>query len=135
MQNLPATEQTGCTVTRILMDLVACPTSAVAADGLMRVSIGIGEVSEEAFNALVVPDPNVNAEEPVSGWMYKAMKAVQSIVVPDHVHAGVFKEDLRAQRKLGNRSKLVMVTNNDAIEATAFDVVVVGLVRVLLLLP
>ena len=135
LQNLPATEQMGCTITRILTRMTYSPVITIGADGSQVVSVGICVVSEEAFNASTLPDPNVNADDPVTGWMLKTQRAVRVMLSPDDVLHGQIFEDLRAQRKMGNRAKLVMITNSDADEATSFDVRVVGLVRTLCLLP
>ena len=135
LQNLPATEQMGCTITRIITRLSYSPVVTIGADGAQVISVGICIVSEESFNASVLPDPDVNADDPVTGWLLKTQRPVRVMLSPDDVLHGVIHEDLRAQRKMGNRAKLVIITNSTADEATSFDVRVVGIVRTLCLLP
>ena len=135
LQNIPDTEQMGLTVTRLLFDMWFTPDVGTGADGAQMVDVGIGLVSEEAFNAGILPDPNQNADQPVTGWLFKARTVVQVMVSPDAVLGGHMQVDLRAQRKMGQRAKLVLIMNNTAVVSTSFNVRNTGMTRVLCLLP
>ena len=135
LQNLPETEQMGCTVTRIIMDMWYSPGFGVTSDSGMLIDIGIGIISEESFDASVMPDPGSNAEEPVTGWMYKARSVSRVDVTRGDILHGHLAADLRAQRKMGNRAKLTLITEIAGQEGATFTVRQTGLVRVLCLLP
>ena len=134
LQNLPVTEAEGCTVVRVIHNMRYYPSMTLATEGAQLVSVGIGVVSEESFNAGVVPDPNSNVDEPPGGWMYRDVAMVGQGSSPDWNVPGVMSVDLRAMRKLG-RAVLMHVINNDAVEGTAFTVTQVGLIIVLCLQP
>ena len=135
LQNLPATEQHGCTITRIILRMTYSPVVTIGSDGAQQIAVGIGLVSEEAFNASIFPDPSQNADDPITGWMFKTVRAVRVMLSPDDVLHGVIHEDIRAQRKMGYNTKLLILTENSADEATSFDVRIQGIVRTLCLLP
>ena len=119
------------TVVRTLIHLNISSDNPGFASGLQRVSLGIGVVSEEAFLAGVVPDPNVNTDFPSRGWVWRD----QQVVLDELLATGVvplrdIKEDIASQRKL-DKGELVLIVNNDALHGSPFDIIVTGIVRIL----
>ena len=123
----------GLTVTRVIGDLWLSSGTVAGAWGTQQVSIGIGVVSQEAFVANAIPDPNNNADYPVRGWIYRTCCGVaQNGTGTQVLYRCVF--DIRSQRKLDS-GELLLVINNDAGLGTSFTVQTFGSVRVLALLP
>ena len=132
--DFPATDVK--TVTRLIGDIAFFPDDRNAAiDGVMQIDLGIGVGSQEAFTALVVPDPNVQAEYPTIGWLYITTRVVifnnssgttERLIVPE-IHF-----DVGANRKV-DKGILYLVWNNTVADATGFTVRAVGRVRSLCL--
>ena len=133
LQNVPVTELVGVTIQRIIIQMVYSPGTSQNVNGAQLISLGVGIVSEESFNAQVVPDPNSNIDEPASGWLYRGVVPVTSDTANVH-HPGRINVDLRAQRKMG-RAILAIIHNNDAGEGSAFTVRQSGLISVLVMNP
>ena len=61
------------TAIRVVGHLVLVPaTVSTNVAGLTRVDLGIGVISQEAFDAPTVPDPNVDGDVPQAGWLYRS---------------------------------------------------------------
>ena len=86
LQNLPVTEAVGCTIIRIIHDVTYLLDLTSTVDVTQFMSVGIGIVSEESFNAGVVPDPNSNIDEPATGWMYRGVGPIQLMAVAGGYH-------------------------------------------------
>ena len=125
------------TLTRMLLCFTVLPTApGLAGTESMLVSIAVGLGSVEAVTAspAVIPDPNVDAEQPTLPWVWKCRYWVQEPMGNDISPIFVDK-DIHAQRKIGD-GRLYMAINNDPGAGVApFSVRVVGLVRCLVLLP
>jgi len=133
MGGLLPIETRGYTLTRTILELSMVPPTAVS-DGFQAVSLGVQLVSQEGFNAGVVPDPNVGADRPPRGWVYRTRRAVAgaaSMVSHDPL---LIMADIRAKRRVDD-GELVLTINNDAIDGTAFSVRLDGIVRCAYLLP
>ena len=128
----PSTE--GFTLVRTIFDVYLAGEGIVGAVGRQVVSYGIGLVSEEAFTAGVVPDPNTNTERPTGDWVVKGRCMVTIGPAGDQQAPMHCMYDLRSSRKLAG-GRLTLVMNNDTVNGTAFTIRVVGQVRSLLLRP
>ena len=128
------TTEDGSTLVRTLICLSIQPvTPAGQTFNLQLVSIGIGVTSQEAFNAGVVPDPDVDVEQPVLGWVYKCKWNVLENAGADSPPLLVEK-NIKAARKLA-RGTCYIVGNNKAGAGTPFTIRVFGLIRQLYMLP
>jgi len=119
------------TLVRTIISLDLVPPTAVS-DGFMIHAMGIGVVSQEAFAATVVPDPNVQEDRPARGWVWRDQRTVvgaasMASYSPTHVMA-----DIRGSRKLDD-GELVLIMNANTIDGTAFIVKTSGLIRVVFL--
>ena len=123
----------GYTLTRTIVDVNLAPPTAVS-DGQQIVSMGIGLVSQEAFVAGVVPDPNVALDRPARGWVWRTQVIVAGAAsMVSHV-PWTIRADLRGMRRVDD-GELVLIVNNDALDGTSFAVFVRGIVRCAFLLP
>ncbi len=103
------------TVTRILVDLyMAYPVgNDVAVDRENSIDVGIGVVSQEAFDLETLPDMNAVADYPQQGWVYIATAPVwrtsmAGAFVAESAH---FKADIRAQRKVDRGVLFLSILN------------------------
>ena len=134
-QNVADPEKRGCTAIRILVNVWLHASTPGAVSGSQILSIGIALTSDDAFAGSVLPDAEVAADFPVSGWLYRERFMVtdellsSGVIQPIHVN-----RDLHASRKL-DRATLFIQFANGAIEGSTFNVRAVGLVRVLYKLP
>ena len=124
------------TVTRIILDLTVCPpvTNALNVDRTSVVDVGIGVVSQEAYDLETLPDMDNTADYPQQGWIYVATGLVYKIADsggPMWMHFARFEADLRAQRKV-DRGVLFMSLLNIGING-ADNIDFYGRVRVLCL--
>ena len=70
MSDLDSRDSEGMTAVRTILELSVTPPPAVS-DGYMRLDLGVGVVSQEAFLAGIVPDPDVVLDRPPRGWLYE----------------------------------------------------------------
>ena len=135
VENSADSEKRGCTIVRILVGMQFVPAVPNAVNGLMVVTLGIGVTSDDAFSAGALPDPEVDADFPVQGWMYRDRFMVADVASGGNAGAILrVEKDLRAQRKI-DRSSPFMSVRVDNIQGTAFSVIESGIVRVLYKLP
>jgi len=134
--NVSDADKRGLTVVRTLIHLwYTSGASAPAVVGSQKLFQGIQLASEDAFDAMALPDPNNATEYPIGGWMYRDIIVVNESAVGLHTNAPrELWRDLRSQRKL-DRSEMVFSVENNASSGASFDVDVVGLIRVLYKLP
>jgi len=122
------------TVTRIILD-VSCiyPVTNAFTDRSNTVFLGIGVVSEEAFDLETLPDMNAVADYPQQGWVYVSQQVVWRTADATGVLGGSarFQADLRAQRKV-DRGVLFMTILNIGING-ADNIDLFGRVRALCL--
>ncbi len=119
----------GMTVIRTIISLGMISTTTAGAWGAQRMDVAIGIASQEAFAAGVLSDPQTGTDKPPRGWVWRTSKVVTqngvgSVVVHD------LMADIRGARKVEN-GELYIIANNLALEGTAFNVDVHGLVRTL----
>ncbi len=110
---------------------IECHSNSVAgAYGVQQLDIGIGITSVEAFNAGVLPDPNVDNDKPAKGWMYRTKLLVgQNGVGVNPIYSVM--ADVRAARKI-ERGELFIVVNSGSTVGTTFTMTVSGLIRCLM---
>ncbi len=131
--SLGPTDLRGVTLIRMIVNLWCNSTQVAGAWGTQTAFVGIGIVTQEAFVAGVVPDPNNAIEEPARGWIYRTAWGVAQNgsgcqIIYDKM------ADIRAARKIEN-GQLFLALNNVVGEGTAFTLTLKGIVRCLLKLP
>jgi len=127
------------TAVRIIGRLIACPASLTAqVQGGMRIDIGIGVATEEAFGVggASLPNPSLPANQPARGWLYKTtmtcIKEHDSGTTNEFTFVDVLHFDVRAMRKV-DRGILFLGIESDSFVGSAFDVDLIGTIRVLCL--
>ena len=107
--------------------------SIAGAYGHQILDIGIGVLDRDAVASSVLPDPEVESDEPPGGWLYRnRVRVSQNGAGSPTVFTVRF--DLRAQRKLnGGQVELIIVST--ASTGTNFTTDISGIVRTLVLLP
>ncbi len=121
----------GMTLVRMVIGLNVIPVT-FAGDSVdaQRVSLGIGTMSQEAISALTFPDPEIEGDHPLTGWMWRA----QYIVLETPFNPGARVDlDLRSQRKVMYGAPTLVILN-DPQQGTAFTIRVSGLIRCMYLL-
>ncbi len=127
-------ETKGMTLVRTIvsLDVVADPLMAVS--GVQRVAFGIGIASQDALavGGVSLANPTVETDKPMTGWIWRDMRAVVDDPVPGYPwpHLAV---DIRSARKVMYGAPFLRIANN-ANQGTAFSVEVIGMVRCLFLL-
>ncbi len=132
LPTLDVTATRGVTVARLIVNMWFKPVTTGAAQGAQQISMGIGVVAQEAAAAGVVPDPNVAADRPARGWLFRSVDPVQDSA-GDANPMTLVKGDFRGKRKLDN-GELLMIIDNDDLDGTSFTVRHCGLIRTLYLL-
>ena len=122
---------TTATVVRIVLHLgISLSDPTDTSSGITQMDMAIGVCSNEAFVAGVVPDPNVEADVPARGWLWRErlwLPHTATVQHPMDVHA-----DLRAMRKV-DRGILYLVSTSGNLQGTYGVPVLTGLVRSLVL--
>ncbi len=121
------------TLVRTLISLDFYSESAAGAYGIQQLDIGIGITSQEAFAAGVVADPEVAADQPSRGWIYRTRMGVAQNGVGTQIIYSL-RADIRASRKLDDGEGYFVVTNTTE-RGTSFSVHELGIIRQLWLLP
>ncbi len=102
-------------------------------EGSAGMALGLAVVSQEAFNAAVVPDPGQGTDHPTRGWIWRGNFRVFAFAADQPaVHVRVVERDLRSRRKLDN-GEMVLISDNSTLEGAAVPVKIFGLVRCLYL--
>ena len=133
MSSLTADEMRGTTIVRtiIKLNLFANPMSGV--EGGAKLDQGIAVLDVDAFTAGAVPDPVNNVDRPPRGWLWRQSNMVfddSTRVIP----GTILREDIRSKRKLDG-GKLILIQDGTAIMGAVFPIGVVGIIRILYLLP
>ena len=119
----------GMTLIRTIISVSAFSTTVAGAWGVQTVDIGIGVASQEAFAALVLPDPSSPVDKPPRGWIWKTNRIVSQNGAGGQV-AYFIEADIRGARKVENGEVYVIVDNN-FVTGTSFTVTLRGLIRTL----
>ena len=135
VQDVSDPEKRGCTLIRTLLDFAVLAETPGAVSGSSKVSLGLALASDDAFVGGSLPDPEVQADYPVDGWLWRwSGIIIDETLATGHVPPRYIKEDLRAARKM-DRSSVYMAITNDLLEGTAFTVRIIGIIRMLYKLP
>ena len=136
LADLNAPETVTMTVVRIVGRILATPASANSAlESLLDIDMGIQVVSQEAFAAGVLPDPNTQSDYPAAGWLYRNRVGLyhqNTSGTVEGYHYPLLTFDIRAARKV-DRGRLVLTINKGVIDGSDQDVNLVGIVRSLAL--
>jgi len=104
-------------------------------EGAQIIDVGIGITSQEAFAAGVVPDPVSAGDVPTRGWMYRCRHKLHGFAADQPaVDVRTVYRDLRGKRKLENGEAYIVI-DNTASSGAASSVQVIGITRLLLMLP
>ena len=120
-----------------LLRTILCLTFAFEIDhGVSQqvVDYAIGFASDESLAAGVLPDPEVAAERPQRGWVYRCFRMMSSEgagIAGRTIQAD--EKDLLAKRKVDN-GRAYLTVQNTAFAGVAEDILVSGIVRMLYLL-
>ena len=135
LSDLVGNDTMGMTLTRTIISITIAPTAWSGTLGTARCDMGIGLATQEAFLAGVLPDPAVATEEPILGWAWRE-KLVQ--VTPGSVSAGIqparTQADVKSRRKIDD-GELYIAMDNITVNGAGHDMLFVGLIRTLYLLP
>ena len=103
---------TSATVLRMLGEYIIVPTSAPAALDQVKVAVGIGVISGDAFAAgsASVPDPAGEPDYPWLFWAEHSLYFGTTSVDPSSLGATVRRQfDIRSMRKMKPRETLAMI--------------------------
>ena len=127
MTGLAPVNTRGMTVIRTIIRMGLFSNTVAGAWGIMRVDLGIGVASQEAFAAGVLPDPNSATDKPPRGWMWRSQQLVSQNGTGHQVIFNV-DADIRGARKVEN-GEVYLIGCNTAYVGTQFQVNCVGLIR------
>jgi len=129
-------EKRGCTLIRTILSLWIHASTPGAVSGSQIVFLGMQLASDDAFTGGALPDVEVGADFPMAGWIWR-----ESVFITDETLAAggsiqpiALWRDIRSQRKL-DRSTVMLSIHSAPTEGTAFNIRVVGLMRLLYKLP
>jgi len=128
-------EQThGMTLVRTLIGLSLFDTAGEVVEGVMRVTLGIGLASQEAFSTPnATADPAVQGDRPLDGWIFRrSVVTIGSLASATQVT--LVNADIRAGRKIDG-GELFITMKNELVTGTPHTVRVSGYIRMLLLRP
>ena len=126
------------TAVRIVGDIMGFSGALSEAEGTQLVDLGIGVTSREAFDALVLPDPNASGDYPPRGWLYVARAVMQTALPTGATPTAIFRRfaefhfDVRSMRKI-DKGVLFMVISNTNADGGTETINLAGRVRVLCL--
>ncbi len=122
----------GMTLVRMVIDLASSPDPTSAVVGSTKLHMGIGVFAAEAIAASSYADPNVETDQPMTGWLWR-----RSVIVTDDPSGPpapwMGHEDIRSQRRVMYGSP-VLILNADTGRGSSPSLHVSGLVRCLYLL-
>jgi len=125
----PDIDQRNMTLVRTLVCMDIVPATVNVSSGHQVVDYAIGAGSKEAVSVGIVPDPETATDRPPRGWVYRCRRILvtETLQEKEFIHD---EKDLRSKRKLDN-GQLYMVMTNTAKEGSAFNISVVGIIRML----
>ena len=136
----PLTASDTVTAVRLIIHLHMVPQNlSDDIDGGTVVDMAVGVSAAEAFNANVLPDPNVAGDTPARGWLWRdRLIAVGNSVTgpPAHdVYYGTeIRADVRAMRKVDRGILyLHLISGGMTVSGAYLPVAVIGIVRTLCL--
>ena len=127
-------DRVGCTITRLIGVVFFHTQLTLTSETVQVIDLGIGVMSADAFAAGAMPDPDQEGDQPSRGWLYRSREVVWYEAGQNRMLPGVFRFDVRAQRKL-DRGTLVMVVDSNNTEGSVATVLMRGLTRTLCRLP
>ena len=123
----------GLTIIRTLVRLTIVPETDPNVLSSMRVIVGAGIITGDAFAAGALPDVNIDTDYPINGWMFKEVAVLQSS--PGIERPSEIVGDYRSQRKLSAQTECFLSIRNDTVVGSAQTIRIIGLVRMLVKLP
>jgi len=104
-------------------------------EGFQVWNMGIFVQSREAAAALITPDPDVAADHPMGGWVFRCGGSLHGFAADQPaVDVRHLERDIRAMRKL-QRGVLSLVVSNDAGTGAASSISMTGIIRCLYKMP
>ena len=122
------------TVIRMIMCYAMQSDDPGSVNGIQLCDVGVGITSQDAFTAGAIADPNVQADFPMVGWLYRCRHLVMDSIDSRDIQPLQIEKDIRSMRKLA-RGELYFVAENNLGRGTADAIRVSGLIRVLVKLP
>ena len=117
------------TLLRTIIGLDLARTVHDSGEGSEVLSVGIGIVSQEAFDASAIPEARLNTDYPTRGWVWRAQYRIWGFAADQ---PAVFTKridlDMRSQRKLDNGASMI-VYDLEALEGANSTCRVMGLIR------
>jgi len=133
MGEFPETERRGAQYT--LERLILCHDYSYAVhdsgEGSQFIDVGVGIVSQEAFDAGAIPDAGTTDDFPVRGWIYRCRHKLHGFASDQAATdvRTVFR-DLRAKRRLDNGVPFIQFQNSP-LSGAASSIQIVGITRAL----
>jgi len=120
------------TLERTILCLDFTFLATLATNVISLVDYGIGMSAPEALAAIppAIPDPNVAADRPIRGWIYRCSRMLQSDQDGTRHNIASDNKDIRAKRKLDNGEAYIALENT-TVEGVPSVLRVVGLIRML----
>ena len=122
----------GWTLIRTLVNLYAIPAAAGAAFGSNLITVGMGQITQDAFVAAALPELGVQFEEPQAGWVFKNIMVTG--VNPTEEEWGLIghmQMDIRSQRKMGSDPEMYLQMQSTLLDGTGQTLRISGLIRCL----
>ena len=122
------------TVIRTLIDVMVVPADGFeAVNSTMRVDLGIGVTSVEAFVNDDVPDPAQDGDYPPRGWVYAVTGTYyKGIAADDPSHFPRLVADIRSSRRV-DKGRLFVKLNSTLVQNTQATTLWIGRIRALCL--
>ena len=133
-ENVADPEKRGCTLIRTIIGLSFLANSPGSVTGRVVVTFAIALASDDAFSAGALPDPEVDDDFPIGGWLYRTRFPVMDGVGEPVPTVHRIDADIRAGRKL-DRSTIYMDMHSSSEFGSSFTVAINGMVRCLYKLP
>jgi len=133
-QTIPISEsRVGMTIMRTILCLDVAHLIPDSGEGIQNVAMGIGITGADAFASNVVADPEIDADFPMGGWVFRCRVRTYGFAADSpSVYNRVIERDLRGKRKVNN-GEVFWVTSNLPEQGTPSTIVVHGIVRMLIL--
>ena len=125
------------TVTRIIGTITFAPASLTnQVDVMMRLNLGIGVTTAEAFAIPAVPDPQTDSDVPMRGWLYIGFMVYTKYhgggAVMEAFDYPTLRFDVRASRKV-DRGRLFLAFSHELMLGTTETTFISGRIRSLML--